>query len=78
MQKVSNHSPLTSFDTLPANAFVRLPTVCSLWAISPSTLWRFVASGEIPRPHKIGPRVRCWRVGDLRDRLAAYGQKVSR
>ena len=77
VQKVLNQSPLTSFDTLPSDSFVRLPVVCALWSVSPSTAWRLVESGTLPRPHKIGPRVRCWRVGDLRSRLAAYGEEAT-
>lgn len=72
----SKQSPLSNFDSLPSDAFVRLPTVCALWSVSPSTLWRFVESGEIPKPYKVGPRVRCWKVRELRDYLAAYGQEV--
>jgi predicted DNA-binding transcriptional regulator AlpA len=74
MDPVLKDSPLKSFDTLPSNAFVRFPVVCALWAVSASTGRRFVEAGVIPNPYKIGPRIRCWRVGDLRDRLAAYGQ----
>lgn len=78
MQKVSNQSPLTLFDTLPADAFVRFPVVCALWGVSASTGRRLVDSDEIPKPYKVGPRVRCWKVRELRDCLAAYGQEVVR
>ena len=67
-------SPLIHFDTLPADAFVRFPIVCALWSVSASTGRRLIDADEIPKPYRIGPRVRCWRVGDLRDCLAARGK----
>jgi len=61
---------LIQFDTRPASSFVRLPVVCSLYACSPATAWRWVKAGRIPAPVKISDRVTAWRVGDLRESLA--------
>lgn len=61
---------LIQFDTRPAASFVRLPVVCSLFACSPATAWRWVKSGKIPSPVKLSERVTAWRVGDLRAALA--------
>ena len=59
-------TPLKSFDTLPDSAFVRLPTVASLLGCSPSTVWRGVKRGRLPRPVKHCERVTAWDVGELR------------
>lgn len=61
---------LNQFDTRPAASFVRLPVVCSLYACSPATAWRWVKAGKIPAPIKLSDRVTAWRVGDLRAALA--------
>ena len=61
---------LNQFDTRPAASFVRLPVVCSLYACSPATAWRWVKAGKIPAPVKLSDRVTAWRVGDLRAALA--------
>lgn len=61
---------LIQFDARPASSFVRLPVVCSLYACSPATAWRWVKAGRIPAPLKLSDRVTAWRVGDLRESLA--------
>jgi len=63
--------PQDDFDRLPDSAFVRLPTVATLWATHPATVWRKVKAGQIPQPVKLGPQTTAWRVGDLRAALAA-------
>ncbi|MCW5603412.1 MAG: AlpA family phage regulatory protein, partial [Burkholderiales bacterium] len=45
-----------NFDALPGSAFVRLPTVCTLLGISRPTAWRWVKSGRLPTPRRLGPR----------------------
>jgi predicted DNA-binding transcriptional regulator AlpA len=62
---------IASFDSLPASAYVRLPTVCALFGIGPATVWRWSESGRLPRPKKIGERVSGWQVGELRGKLQA-------
>ncbi|GAB6048463.1 hypothetical protein JCM19379_22920 [Methyloparacoccus murrellii] len=62
---------LVEFDKLPASAFVREPIVRWLYGnIGRSTLWRHVATNQIPRPSKIGQNVTAWQVGELRAALA--------
>jgi len=61
---------LTSFDTLPDAAHVRLPTVCLLLGVSSPTVWRWSKAGKIPKPVKRGG-VTAWRVSELRQALAA-------
>jgi predicted DNA-binding transcriptional regulator AlpA len=64
-------SALSGFDSLPDAAFVRLPTVAALFATSPSNVWRWVKSGLIPSPKKLGPQTTVWSVKELRQALAA-------
>lgn len=59
-------SPLESFDTLPNSAFIRLSTVTALFACSPSTIWRGVKAGRLPRPIKHFDRASAWNVGQIR------------
>jgi predicted DNA-binding transcriptional regulator AlpA len=60
--------------TLPAEGFVRQPTVLAVFAISKSTLWRWMADGRFPKPCKLGPGTTAWAVDHLRahiDRIRA-------
>jgi predicted DNA-binding transcriptional regulator AlpA len=61
---------LSQFPLLPADAGVELPLVCALTGRSPSSVWRDVAAGRLPKPLKYGPRSTRWRVGDLRVALS--------
>jgi len=58
---------LSQFDQLPDAAFVREPVVRAFFSCSHSTLWRWVKSGLIPQPKKIGPKNTVWNVGELRE-----------
>lgn len=60
---------LKLFDQLPNAANVRQPVVQALYACSPSSVWRGVAAGRIPKPRKLSPRTTCWNVGELRQAL---------
>lgn len=60
---------ITSFDSLPDTAHVRLPVVIALFACSRATVWRHVKSGLIPRPIKFSERITVWNVGVLRRKL---------
>ncbi|MBY0235031.1 MAG: AlpA family phage regulatory protein [Burkholderiaceae bacterium] len=57
---------LAQFDDLPDSANVRLPIVAALKGISAPTVWRWVKSGRIPAPRKLGPNTTAWNVGELR------------
>lgn len=54
-----------TFDSLPDSAILRQPSVKALLGLSDSTIWRLVASGDLPRV-KLSPRCTGWRVGDVR------------
>ena len=60
---------LRHFDALPDAANVRQPTVQALFGISPATVWRWVNSGHLPKPHRHGLRTTRWNVGELRAAL---------
>lgn len=64
---------LETFDALPDSAFIRQPTLEALLGVSASTVWRLVASGDLPRV-KISSRTTAWRVGVVRAYLAARSQ----
>ena len=75
--KQVNRSALLGFDELPDSAFVRLPVVAALFAISHSTVWRWSRLGYLPNPRKING-ITVWRVGLLREVIASSlaGTKV--
>jgi predicted DNA-binding transcriptional regulator AlpA len=72
IKRATPSDSLINFDKLPATAFVRLPVVCALFAISAPTVWRRAKSGELPAPQKIGKRITAWQVGELRKTQARY------
>jgi len=39
-----------------------------------STWWSRVASGQFPKPIKIGPRITAWRTEDIRDLIKRLGE----
>ncbi|WP_410470843.1 helix-turn-helix transcriptional regulator [Devosia sp.] len=47
---------------LPAEGWVRQPTVLKLVPISKSTMWAWIRSGKFPAPSHLGPRVSAWSV----------------
>ena len=63
-------SSLLKFDTLPAAAHVKAPVVAALYGISTASVWRWVGSGHLPAPVKLGPQATGWNVGQLREHLA--------
>jgi predicted DNA-binding transcriptional regulator AlpA len=67
-QKPSLSDHVRHFDDLPNSAYVRLPTICALYSISPMTVWRWVKADppRLPAPTKLSPRVSAWNVGELR------------
>lgn len=78
MQHQTKSQPPASagFDALPDSGMVRLPVVCELFAVSPATVWRWAAAGQIPAPKRYGSRVTAWSVGELRQKLNASVSQV--
>ena len=68
------HEPLKNFDSLPDSAHVRLPVVTALFACSPSTVWRGVRDGRLPRPVKHFARAAALNVGALPCALQGQGK----
>ena len=62
-------SPAIDIAALPDTARVRLPTVLATFAISESTVTRWVRAGLLPAPTKLG-NVISWRALDLKQVLA--------
>lgn len=51
---------------LPAEGFIRLPQILSVFPVSRSSFWAGVKSGRFPQPVKLGPRTTAWRAEDIR------------
>jgi len=51
---------------LPAEGFVRRPTVLAIFGMTKSTLFRWIHDGRFPAPKKLGPAVSGWDVAELR------------
>jgi prophage regulatory protein len=73
---------MNNFDQLPDAAFLREsqlvlnpkhPERITVLPFSAPTLWRGVKDGTIPKPVKLSAGVTAWRVGDIRQWLAAKG-----
>lgn len=60
---------LRNFQALPDAAFVRLPVVCALFSISPTTAWRWVKKSVLPAPRRLSDAITAWNVGQLRKAL---------
>lgn len=81
MPEVQRSSPaMPSFDEFPDSALVRQaqlvrdpnhPGRPTPLPFSTATFWRRVKDGSFPKPVKLGERITCWRVGDVRAWLAA-------
>lgn len=63
--------PANDGDILPKTGFVRLSTVLNLIPVSRST-WFAHRGSRFPLPVSLGPRIRAYRVEDIR-RLLAEG-----
>ncbi len=58
--------------SLPADddALIREDVVLAVWPVGPTTLQNQIRAGTFPRPIRIGKRMRAWRVGSIRKKLA--------
>jgi len=61
---------VNSFDDLPDSALVSDREIAAVIGVNPATVWRWVQSGRLPRPTKIGTRCTRWTVGAVRKLLA--------
>ena len=53
------------------DALVRLPTVLGVYPVSESAWYAGIAAGRYPAPVRLGPRTSAWKVGKIRELLAA-------
>lgn len=60
----------TTAPTLPAEGFVRLPQVLSVYPVCRVTWLKGVKAGVYPAPVRLSPRTVAWRVSDIRALLA--------
>lgn len=74
--KLIDQSALRDFDHLPDSAYVRLPVVTALLAVSPATVWRWTREGRLPRPTRISG-VTLWNAGELRSKLREAGLQLT-
>lgn len=51
--------------------YLTVRQVSGLLGISKATCWRWTATGDFPKPIKLGPNTTRWRVADVEDFLAA-------
>ena len=49
---------------------LKLPEVLVLTKISRTSLYRFIQSGDFPRPIKLGPRARAWKKREILNWIA--------
>ena len=73
-------APIPNFDDLPDSAMARQsqlirdpkhPTRPAPLPFSPATLWRKVRDQSFPAPVRLGAAITAWKVGDIRQWLAA-------
>ena len=60
------------------DAYVRLSTVLSVYPVGESTWHRGVADGRYPKPVKLSARVSAYKVGQIRQLLAAADSDINR
>jgi predicted DNA-binding transcriptional regulator AlpA len=61
----------TTLDTLFGGAvYASAKTIAHALETSETTVWRWSASGKLPKPHKLGGGTTRWRTDELRDALA--------
>ncbi len=45
--------------------FIRIHEVMKMTGLAKSTVWAWCASGRLPRPIKLSPRVTVWRLSEI-------------
>lgn len=50
--------------------YLRAKECASMFGVSESTWWRWLAEGRLPKPIRLGRRVTAWEVTELEKRLA--------
>lgn len=63
------------FGAMPAEGFIRLPTVLRILGVGRTSWWNGIKVGRYPKPVKLGPRTAVWRVEDIRALIASFAEK---
>jgi prophage regulatory protein len=67
-----SHPTASTFDALPDTGYMRQSQIIPhVIPVSSATWWRGVKSGRYPKSYKLSERVTAWKVGDIRQFLAA-------
>jgi len=66
--------PSKAASELPLEGFVRAGTLAKVLGVAVVTVWRWTASGKLPKPVKLSERVTAWRAGEIRDWMNAQGK----
>ncbi len=62
---------IPSLDSLFGGAvYASAKTIALALETSEATVWRWSASGKLPKPHRLGEGTTRWRTDELRDALA--------
>lgn len=72
MQAITTHTlprAAENFDKLPDSALIGSPTVQAVTGKSRATIWRWINSGILPKPKKLGSSQNLWTVGEIRSAL---------
>ena len=56
----------SAFNDLPANGFVRMPTVMAVVGLARSTIYELIQKQRFPAPEKLTAHAAGWRVADVR------------
>jgi len=62
---------LRNLDALPHEACVPIQVVAFMTGRSRASIWRDVSAGRLPAPFKTGPKSSRWKLGDIRQAIAA-------
>ncbi|BBT82279.1 hypothetical protein WP8S18E11_39450 [Aeromonas veronii] len=62
-----NEAHATNQHILSMGGYIRAKALAPLLGISVVTLWRWSASGKIPKPVKLSERVTAWWMEDVRN-----------
>lgn len=59
---------------LPKEGFIRVGTLAKVLGVAVVTVWRWSASGKLPKPVKLSERVTVWRAEEVREWMRSYGR----
>lgn len=68
--------PKNQPQVMPTEGYIRARVLAPMLGIAVVTLWRWAATGKIPKPIKLGVRVTAWRVEDIRQWMESHSQQA--